>query len=108
MAKKNIYVDLDLNKQKLTNFLSNPMPTSLRTALALTSADTGYVVYDTTELLSYTWNGTTWSLPGFVPVGQMTMFTSVLATPTGFLKCDGSAVSRTTYSALFGDRKSVV
>lgn len=34
------------------------------------------------------------------PVGEMTM-TAASATPTGWLECDGSAVSRSTYARLF-------
>lgn len=37
---------------------------------------------------------------GMVPIGSVTMFGGSSA-PTGWLLCDGSAVSRTTYAALF-------
>lgn len=36
----------------------------------------------------------------YVPVGMIMSWTKA-STPTGFLVCDGSAVSRTTYAALF-------
>jgi microcystin-dependent protein len=37
---------------------------------------------------------------GFLPIGGMMMWGTATA-PTGWLKCDGSAVSRTTYANLF-------
>ena len=47
-------------------------------------------------------NGTGWvsSTPTYVPTGGMLMWGTASA-PTGYLLCNGSAVSRTTYSALF-------
>jgi len=37
-----------------------------------------------------------------VPVGSITIFAGPTTPPTGWLTCDGSAVSRTTYASLFG------
>jgi microcystin-dependent protein len=37
-----------------------------------------------------------------VPVGSITIFAGPTTPPTGWLTCDGSAVSRSTYSSLFG------
>ena len=47
-------------------------------------------------------NGSAWvsSTPTYVPTGGMLMWGSASA-PTGYLLCNGAAVSRTTYSALF-------
>ena len=47
-------------------------------------------------------NGTGWvsSTPTYVPTGGMMMWGTASA-PTGYLLCNGSAVSRSTYSALF-------
>lgn len=39
-------------------------------------------------------------ITGILPVGGLTMWTGATV-PTGWLKCDGSAVSRNTYNALF-------
>lgn len=65
------------------------------------SPDTGQMVYetDTGKLLVYT--GSAWSdvFPA-QPVGSLTAYAGVAA-PTGWLLCDGSAVSRTSYSGLF-------
>jgi len=36
------------------------------------------------------------------PIGSITMFAGPTTPPTGWLTCDGSAVSRTTYASLFG------
>jgi microcystin-dependent protein len=47
-----------------------------------------------------TWNGSAW-LPGEpAPAGSLVMFAGATA-PYGYLLCDGAAVSRTTYAALF-------
>lgn len=59
----------------------------------------------TTNLFEY-WDGLAWQQPvnsstnSTVPTGAMLDFAGVTA-PSGFLGCDGSAVSRTTYAALF-------
>lgn len=47
-------------------------------------------------------NGSTWvsSTPTYVPTGGMLMWGTASA-PTGYLLCNGSAVSRSTYAALF-------
>ena len=47
-------------------------------------------------------NGSAWvsSAPTYVPTGGMMMWGTASA-PTGYLLCNGAAVSRTTYSALF-------
>lgn len=49
-----------------------------------------------------TTNGTTpsWAAVAQVPTGTILDFAAATA-PTGYLACDGSAVSRTTYAALF-------
>ena len=60
MANKQIYVDLNLNRQKLADYLSNPLTTTARTGLVLSVTDKGYVAYDTTQSRNYIWNGTTW------------------------------------------------
>lgn len=36
-----------------------------------------------------------------IPVGSMTLFPSLAALPAQYLRCDGTAVSRTTYANLF-------
>lgn len=41
------------------------------------------------------------SAPDFVPVGAILGWTVGVAAPTGFLACDGAAVSRTDYADLF-------
>ena len=47
-------------------------------------------------------NGSAWvsSAPNYVPTGGMMMWGTASA-PTGYLLCNGAAVSRSTYSALF-------
>ena len=64
-----------------------------------------YIVLD--EQTTYTYNGTDLVSVGggaggggSSPTGSVIMFAGSTA-PTGYLLCDGSAISRTTYSALF-------
>jgi len=45
-------------------------------------------------------NGLKWSAPALAPTGTVMMYAGSSA-PTGYLLCDGSAVSRTTYADLF-------
>lgn len=42
----------------------------------------------------------TWAVPSLIPSGLVASF-AMSAAPSGWLECDGSAVSRTTYAALF-------
>lgn len=41
------------------------------------------------------------STPATIPVGTMLLYPTAATVPTGFLDCDGTAVSRTTYATLF-------
>lgn len=70
-------------------------------------ADIFYVVFDTDSMTIYAYNGTT--LVGIsgggaggesLPVGSIIAFAGSNA-PEGYLMCDGSNVSRTTYGELF-------
>ena len=38
---------------------------------------------------------------GGLPIGSVVLFPNVSSIPTGYLACDGSAISRTTYATLF-------
>ena len=65
--------------------------------------DTGTMIYetDTAKLLIY--NGTAWVdvyPPAAVPTGVISSFGGATA-PTGYLLCDGTSQSTTTYAALF-------
>jgi microcystin-dependent protein len=55
---------------------------------------------DTNKLLVY--DGSVWKdvFPVAAPVGTITQYAGAAA-PTGYLLCDGSAVSRSTYADLF-------
>ena len=37
-----------------------------------------------------------------LPIGSMLLFVNTTTIPSGYMVCDGSAISRTTYSDLFG------
>ena len=82
------------------------------TGQLLRSAGTGTPIwttatYPTTAGTSgnvLTSDGTNWTsaVPSGVPTGTISMWGGAIASPpTGYLACNGSAVSRTTYSALF-------
>lgn len=70
---------------------------------ALTTPPAGMFVYDTTLGVAQVNTGTdtapVWSTLG-PATGDMKIW-PVATAPTGWLNCDGSAVSRTTYAALF-------
>ena len=57
---------LDIGNNKIINLLLNPLSTSDRTTVgsSLTTADEGYVCYDTDENVQYFWDGTTWIASG--------------------------------------------
>jgi microcystin-dependent protein len=72
-------------------------------AAAPPSPAPGEQYYDTTQNALFYWNGTTWvSVVGpALSASPGDLIVSAAATRGGALLCDGSAVSRTTYSALF-------
>jgi hypothetical protein len=59
---KKYYHNIDLDKNKLKNPLLNPLSTSNRNALSLSTNDKGYVTFDTDLNSQYFWNGTQWIL----------------------------------------------
>lgn len=66
---------------------------------AVSSAPNGSVLYNTTTKTHETYTGERWTVLG-VPPGAMLPFAGTSA-PAGYLGCDGAAVSRTNYAALF-------
>lgn len=73
------------------------------TAKAINDSHNVPMVAPSTSGNIMTSNGTDWvsaAPPTSVPTGSMLDFAGT-AVPTGYLACDGSAISRTTYAALF-------
>ncbi|VTU00992.1 Uncharacterized protein OS=Magnetospirillum gryphiswaldense MSR-1 v2 GN=MGMSRv2_2248 PE=4 SV=1: Collar [Gemmataceae bacterium] len=71
--------------------------TTAATAInALVPTQTGHAG----EYLTTDGTSVSWAAAGTVPVGSILDFGSATA-PSGFLACDGAAVSRSTYSALY-------
>lgn len=62
-------------------------------------AEVGEMYFDSTLKTHKIFNGSTWDFFG-TPPGSMNAFAGTAA-PAGWLICDGSAVSRTTYAGLF-------
>lgn len=62
----------------------------------------GMAIYETDTKREYKWDGAAWFLLNPVErmPGEITMYVSTLI-PTGWLACDGAAVSRATYADLF-------
>lgn len=82
--------------------MGNTNITNLKTSGTITAGAVTYPKTDGTngQMLITNGSGTaSWSTPG-PPAGTVTMFAGSSA-PTGYLICDGQAVSRTTYAALF-------
>lgn len=69
------------------------------------NAVTGSTILETDTLATFDYNGSAWAervASGGNPAGTIINFTGLIAQfPTGYLRCDGTAVSRTTYSDLF-------
>lgn len=74
--------------------------TTTAAAAAWTDVPTGYRYYDTDDSEWKQWDGSAFVSAVGVLVGQRTMWHSATP-PGGWLLCDGQAVSRTTYAALF-------
>lgn len=82
--------------------MGNTNITNMKTSGTITAGAVTYPKTDGTngQMLITNGSGTaSWSTPG-PPAGTVTMFAGSSA-PTGYLICDGQAVSRTNYAALF-------
>lgn len=96
------YSDIDLNNNKIKNFTVDTLDQ------APTNPNKGQQYYNTTDNKLYYWNGTEWvtgsasasSVGDTLPIGSTLEWFSTTI-PDNWLVCDGSAVSRTTYSDLF-------
>jgi hypothetical protein len=72
MAQRNLYVDLNFNKQALIAAKINPLSTVNRTALTLGSGDAGFLTWDTDLNELYAWNSTAWVRAVTTITGAMT------------------------------------
>ena len=65
-SSKAFYYDIDLQKNSLFNAKIHPVTTAERSTLgnSLNTANKGLIVYDTTELAVYIWNGNIWQKVG--------------------------------------------
>jgi microcystin-dependent protein len=90
---------LRLRDTSNSNFVAIQAPSNVSSDITLTlpnsDGDANDVLQsDGSGNLSFT------ALPQAVPTGSVHMMATTTA-PSGYLKCDGSAISRTTYAALF-------
>lgn len=67
---------------------------------AITAPVTGLLIFNTTENAYDFYTGTTWIPLGGTQAGFVEAYAGTTA-PAGWLKCNGTAVSRTTYASLF-------
>ena len=83
---KKYYHNLDVDGNKVSNLILNPMTTVQKTALGLTLgiADKGYFVYDTTLLLPYYWDGTAWVTTVVIPGVTAVTASAPLSSTGGF------------------------
>ena len=70
-------------------------------------SDHGLIVYDSVRRETFIWTGTKFSKiggseAGGEPVGTIMSYAGA-SIPSGYLLCDGSAISRTTFSDLFAE-----
>ncbi len=81
-------------------FLPPRMTTAQRDAIA--GAEAGLLIFNTTTNQHEFFNGTAWSSSGStgIPEGTVQMFAGN-AIPAGWLECNGQAVNRGTFAALF-------
>lgn len=96
----------DRRRLGATSHLLQRWLTSARPGAGSTAPSSGEFGFNlSTGLMEY-WDGSAWQQPvvasanSTVPTGAMLDFGGFVA-PMGFLLCDGSAVSRTTYASLF-------
>lgn len=90
-----------LDVQSTTRGFRPPVMTSAqRTAIA--SPVAGVFVYDTNLSAYVYWDGTQWVTIGSADDAGCVLWFAMSTPPAGFLKANGAAVSRTTYSRLFG------
>jgi microcystin-dependent protein len=94
-----------LDVKSTSKGLLTPRMTATQRA-AISSAATGLLVYQTDGSAGYYYyDGSSWlqissSATATTPAGVIQQYAAATA-PTGYLLCDGSTVSRTTYAALF-------
>lgn len=61
---KKYYHNLDLDSNEIKSGRIYNLTTTQRNALSLSTTDKGYIVYDTTLLSLFVWNGTAWTSAG--------------------------------------------
>ena len=96
------YSDIDLNGNEIKNSITENLEQ------APSNPTTGQQYFNTTDNKLYYYNGTEWvdltkssgSSNSGVAIGTIVNWPSN-SLPVGWLKCDGSAISRTDYSSLF-------
>lgn len=96
------YSDIDLNGNEIKNSITENL------AQAPSNPTTGQQYFNTTDNKLYYYNGTEWvdltkssgSSNSGVAIGTIVNWPSN-SLPVGWLKCDGSVISRTDYSSLF-------
>lgn len=76
------------------------LSTSDVTTLDVTTSKHGFTPKAPNDTTKFLRGDATWAAPGGTPAGTVAIF-SASSAPTGWLLCDGSAVSRTTYADLF-------
>lgn len=92
------------NFSTLGTFFSSTSLASARSALGVAAGSTSLnnfaALTNTANKVPYMTGSDSWSLTDLFPVGGVIMMATSTA-PTGWLECNGAAVSRTTYSSLF-------
>jgi hypothetical protein len=80
--KKTYQHDIDVDFNKIYNCILNPISTSDRLSLTLTTSDVGYVCYDVTVNSVYFWTGINWSILAISPIYLQGLADTAISSPT--------------------------
>lgn len=89
---------------QLANYGSGFTAPNVNGTASIPTPFSGDIIYNTADSTFYGSTGSSWTAFGgastAVPAGTISAFAGTAA-PSGYVLCDGSAISRTTYAALF-------
>jgi len=101
VLKKNTNADMDFVWSSDNAGMTNPMTTTGDTIYSSSGSTPARLGIGTTgQVLTVAAGLPSWATPAGIPVGAI-IFYGANSAPTGFLKSNGAAISRSTYASLF-------